>query len=119
MRKLLIVDDDPAFREFVAAVAAELSYECHWVDDGRDVEQACRDHVPDVIIVDMVLPGLDGIEVLRKMADNPVDARLVLVSGHSMIYLNAARAIASASGIEDVAVAEKPFSLSELRDILA
>lgn len=119
MRRLLVVDDDPAFREYVERVAEEIGYTVCAVGDGRDVPDACRTFRPDVILIDMVLPGQDGIEVVRKLAAEATEARIVLVSGHSATYLNAARAIASAFGVESVQTAEKPLGLSVLRAMLA
>lgn len=119
MRKLLIADDDPGFRDYVATVAEEMGYAIHAVEDGRGIQEACLAFGPDVILVDMVMPGVDGIEAIKNLSTTVTDARIILVSGHSATYLNAARAIASASGVEDIKIAEKPFGLSELREMLA
>lgn len=119
MRRLLIVDDDSDFREFVEVVALELGFEVLGVGDGEQAEAAQKSFSPDLILIDMVMPGLDGIEVVRKMAENAVNARIVLVSGYSPAYMNAARAIATASGIGSVQTASKPFALDELRTILS
>ncbi len=118
MRKLLIVDDDPAFVEFVETVAAELDYETRSVGDGRDVEDALREFAPDVILVDMVLPGLDGIEVVTALTAKRPGAKIVFVSGHNISFINAGLAIASASGMENVTTSEKPCTVSWLREVL-
>lgn len=119
MQKLLIADDDSGFRDFVETVARESGYDVRTVSDGRSVEDAVEDFGPHVILVDMVLPGLDGIEVIRTLASKDVTARFVLVSGHSPTYLNAGRAIAAASGFDDVRTAQKPVSLADLRELLS
>ena len=119
MRRLLIVDDDSEFRDFVNAVAVDMGFEVLGVGDGEEAEAAQKSFSPDLILIDMVMPGLDGIEVMRKMADNAVNARIVLVSGYSQAYMNAARAIATASCIASVQTVTKPFALDELRTILS
>lgn len=119
MRKLLIVDDDAAFRQLVTTVAAEMGYEVMGIAAGDEAEEAQRSFQPDVILVDMVMPGLDGIEVVRKMVSAAVEARIILVSGYSQSYMNAARAIATASGVDSVRTVTKPFALDELRALLA
>jgi len=117
--KLLIVDDDAEFRNLVTTVAVEMGYEVFSVEAGDEAEAAHRAFRPDVILVDMVMPGLDGIEVVRKMVADAVQARIVLVSGYSQTYMNAARAIATASGVDAVRTVTKPFALDELRALLA
>lgn len=96
-----------------------MNYEVMGVGGGDEAEAAQQAFLPDVILIDMVMPGLDGIEVVRKMADSKVEASIVLVSGYSQTFVNAARAIATASGIKSVRTATKPFALDELRAILA
>ena len=119
MRKLLIVDDDPDFRSFVTTVASDMGYEVMGIEAGDQAAEAQRAFQPDVILIDMVMPGLDGIEVVKRMADDSVTADIVLVSGHSQTFMNAARAIASASGLDSVQTITKPFALDDLRQILA
>jgi CheY-like chemotaxis protein len=118
MRKLLVVDDDPAFVTFVETVAAELDYETRSVGDGRGVEDAFHEFDPDVILVDMVLPGLDGIEVVKALTELNARAKIVLISGHNISFINAGLAIASASGMENVSASEKPCSVAWLREVL-
>lgn len=117
--RLLIADDDPLFAEFVKTAAVDLGYDVRTVCDGDQVEAVRRSFGPDVIMVDMVLPGRDGIEVVRQLVEAGVAARLLLVSGHTPAYMNAARAIAGAAGVTDVIVARKPLALAKLREMLS
>ena len=119
VRKLLIVDDDADFRKLVTTVATEMGFEVMGIGAGDEAEDAQRSFLPDVILVDMVMPGLDGIEVVRKMVSAAIEARIILVSGYSQSYMNAARAIATASGVDTVRTVTKPFALDELRALLA
>ncbi len=83
------------------------------VGDGDRAEEARRSFGPDVIMLDMVLPGRDGIEIVRQLAEAGVTARILLVSGHSPAYMNAARAIAAAAGVSDIVTAQKPIRLGD------
>lgn len=119
MRKLLIVDDDTAFRELVTTVAHELDYTVMGIGDGTEVDKTELAFRPDVILIDMVMPQIDGIEVLRKLLDRDVDARMIFVTGHSPTFLKAAEALATANGLERIETIAKPFELAELRRVLA
>ncbi|MEK9645730.1 MAG: response regulator [Alphaproteobacteria bacterium] len=118
MRKLLVVDDDPAFVTFIETIAAELGYETRSIADGSGVEDAFHEFDPDVILVDVVLTGLEGIEVGKVLSELNERAKIVLISGHNISFINAGLAVASASEMENVSTSEKPCSIAWLREVL-
>lgn len=119
MQKLLIIDDDAGFATFVEIVAEELGYDVRTAGDGFAAEEVRRLFSPDVILVDILLPGRDGIEVVRQLAEDGETARIVLVSGSIPLYMNAALEIARAAGVRDVVAARKPLAIADLRALLA
>jgi DNA-binding response OmpR family regulator len=77
MERILVVDDDPAI---TSLLRRGLTYEGFTVEtaaDGTEALAAARDHPPDLVILDIMLPGLDGIEVLRRL--RTVDQRLPIL----------------------------------------
>ncbi len=80
--RVLIVDDDPKFRE---AAAAAVEAEGHEVigraKDGREGLALALERRPDVVLMDMEMPVLDGIEATREIVRNLHDTRVVVVSG--------------------------------------
>jgi len=106
--RILVVDDDP---EIVSFLKRGLIYEGYSVDtasDGIEALTEARDREPDLVILDIMMPGIDGMEVckrLRQASDIPI---LMLTAKGSV----ADRVIGLDSGADDYLV--KPFSFDEL-----
>jgi CheY-like chemotaxis protein len=88
--RLLVIDDDPAIRQVVAGVARSVGFDVAACDSDATLD-ACLDGEADLIILDLVMPVVDGIEVIERLAQSQSLARLVLVSGQDR------RVLASAS----------------------
>jgi len=108
MSKLLIVDDEFRIRELIKKYAL---YEGHEVDEAEDGEQAvlkCRNNTYDLIIMDIMMPKLDGfgaVEQIRKFSNTPI----IMLSARGEEY---DRLSGFESGVDDYVV--KPFSPKEL-----
>jgi DNA-binding NarL/FixJ family response regulator len=80
-RRLLIVDDHAGFREFARSLLAGGEFQI--AGDASDGESALRASVtlrPDVVLLDVNLPGIDGFEVARRLATQPAAPEVVLTS---------------------------------------
>ncbi|MEO5841067.1 MAG: response regulator [Acidimicrobiales bacterium] len=78
--QILVVDDEPDIRE-VARLSLELIGECtvFVAESGNDaVEQAVL-HAPDVILLDMMMPGIDGIETLQRLSFDPRTSHIPVI----------------------------------------
>jgi PAS domain S-box-containing protein len=82
-KKLLIIDDSPDIHDFVAAMLAGEPAECVYCACGEDGLAAARELHPDLILLDVELPGLDGFEVCRRLksAVETADIPVVLITG--------------------------------------
>ena len=104
----LIVDDEPGVRSALSGVLQDEGYRVDAVESG----EACLERVVrqtyDVIVLDIWLPGLDGLATLQKLRQRDVDAEVVMISGHGNIE-SAVRAIKM--GAFDFV--EKPLSLDK------
>jgi two-component system, NarL family, response regulator LiaR len=80
--RVLVVDDDPLVRRMIReALRAAGIFVVGEADDGRDAVRAARFYKPDIILLDVVLPGIDGITALEQIvADSRVDAKVVVLS---------------------------------------
>ncbi len=65
--KILVVDDEPSLTRNVKAYLENAGFEVRTAEDGLEAIQAARAFRPDLIVLDIMLPGLDGIEVLRRL----------------------------------------------------
>ena len=68
-RKILIVDDDPDIREAIGAVLETYSYEVITAGDGEEGLNKLKDEKPDLMILDLLMPRMDGFAVLKELQD--------------------------------------------------
>src|SRR5690242_457856 len=108
MPSILIVDDEPGVRSALGGVLRDEGYEVDAVDSG----EACLDRLArqsyDVVVLDIWLPGMDGLATLARMRERQLDVQVVVISGHGNIE-SAVRAIKM--GAFDFV--EKPLSLEK------
>ena len=67
MAKILSIDDDPGLQDLVAEVLGREGHEVHWAFNGEEGYEKAQTFHPDLIILDMMLPTLNGMEVLRLL----------------------------------------------------
>ncbi len=78
--RVLVVDDERFFREAIREALAEASLECIEVADGEQALGLARDEAIGVVVLDIRLPGIDGIQVLRKLRDLRPELRVIMLS---------------------------------------
>jgi DNA-binding NtrC family response regulator len=84
-RKVLLVDDDEAFRRVVSAELSRRGYSVATANGGRAALDEVRKAEFDVILLDLRMPDMDGIEVLKRLRDLDVSAGVVVLTGHGTI----------------------------------
>lgn len=109
---ILVVDDDQAVRETIGRALASLGYAVREAPDGPSALDVVREGQLSLVILDYLMPGMDGAEVAREIAAIEPDLPIVFSTGHAAL-----RALRSAAG-EDADILEKPFTLDELDDLL-
>jgi DNA-binding response OmpR family regulator len=67
MSKIMIVDDDPNIRELVSALLQNHGFEACEAEDGRDALQKMMNDDPDLVIIDIMMPNMDGFELCRHL----------------------------------------------------
>ena len=65
--KILVVEDDRLFSDIYAAKLAEEGFEAHMATDGEEGLRLLAEHKPDVILLDIILPKITGLEVLERI----------------------------------------------------
>ncbi len=117
-KRLLIVDDEPDFGEFVRQVAQTLGYKVMVTTNGRDFQQGYNDFQPNLILLDMVMPDMDGNEVLLWLLQKGYSAGLIITTGYSPDYAQEAKTLAEFNGLQKVSTLTKPVRSIELRSAL-
>ncbi len=118
-KRLLVVDDEPEFGEYVRKVAVGLGYEVEVTSSGKSFMKAFESLEPSVIILDLVMPGIDGVELVQWLVERGCTARLIVITGYNPKYAELAGKLAEARGLSSVTTLTKPVKLSRLRDALA
>jgi EAL domain-containing protein (putative c-di-GMP-specific phosphodiesterase class I)/FixJ family two-component response regulator len=116
--RLLVLDDDPDVCAFVAQAAASVGYEA---TSATDFDEFQAKLTPDVclIVLDLMMPDVDGIQVLRYLSDQRYQSEIILISGYDKKVLMVAAQLARALALNVRASIQKPVKLAELQEILA
>ncbi len=116
--RLLIMDDEQSFASFVGEVGAATGYAVVETDDPTVFRERVADWRPTVIVLDLRMPELDGIQLIRDLAQSKCKAVLLIATGLDDRISETARALAQESGLNVRGVIHKPIRAVELRDIL-
>ena len=108
MAKILVVEDDDALRETLAYNLGREEYNVRAVEDGLSALEAARKDHPDLVLLDLMLPGMDGIEVCRILRQEMNVPILILTARDDEID----RVVGLEIGADDYIT--KPFSMREL-----
>ena len=108
MPSILIVDDEPGVRSALGGVLRDEGYSVDAVDSGEACLERLGGRAYDVVLLDIWLPGIDGLTTLTRMRERQIDAQVVIISGHGNVE-SAVRAIKM--GAFDFI--EKPLSLEK------
>jgi DNA-binding NtrC family response regulator len=117
-KRLLIVDDEPRFAAFVERVADRLGYAVEVTSHGRDFKAAYVRQTPDIVVIDMVMPDIDGNELVLWLVEQNCAADIVIITGYHPDYAVNARLLAEFKGLKSVQTLSKPIDVGRLREAL-
>lgn len=80
MRKVLVVDDEPAIATLLEYNLKQANYDVQVVNDGLQAFEAGRTNQYDVILLDLMLPGMDGIDVTKKLRQEKVKTPIIIIT---------------------------------------
>ncbi len=116
-RSVLVIDDEPAIGEVIAMVAGDLGMACTALTSALQMDEELDPGVT-AIVIDLMMPGMDGIEVVRRLAERQCRATIVLMSGHDRSVLRSVQEMAHALGLRTGEPLQKPFRLADIRAML-
>ncbi len=107
---MLVVDDEPTILEIVGRYIEREGYETLTAADGFAALELAAEHHPDLVVLDLMLPGIDGIEVMRRLRELPgPEVAVILLTARGE---ESDRLVGLRRGADDYVV--KPFSPAEL-----
>src|SRR6185436_1185783 len=106
MPRILIVDDEPGIRQSLKGVFEDEGFTTEAVSSGEDCLKKIEQNPYDLVLLDIWLPGMDGLETLRKLREKSPRTHVIMISGHATI----ATAV-SATKLGAYDFIEKPLSL--------
>ena len=116
--RLLLIDDEPALAEFLANAARETGFEpVITSEDWQFRDEFLRDR-PNMVALDLGMPGMDGIELLRFLAEQDFVSPVLIVSGFDRRVLESAFRLGEALGLTMAGPLEKPVRLEQLEGLL-
>lgn len=119
MKKVLVVDDEPALADLIGEFCAGAGFEVKTVNDGQAALRLVETWVPDLITLDIEMPGMTGLEVIKTLQGNPLTSKIPVV----VISVVAKGALEEGALAGVHKVFEKPLSfqrlVGQLRDLLA
>jgi two-component system response regulator AtoC len=106
---VLVIDDDPGIRDYLENLATRQGYRVFTAVDGESALEGLDTTKPDLITLDAVLPGMDGLETLRRIKQRAPEVPVIMLSGHGQ-----ARTIVEAMRLGATDFLRKPFEVEEL-----
>lgn len=111
---ILIVDDDAAVRDSIGAVLADEGFRVRFAGDGSEALECADEERPDLVLLDVWLPGMDGIQVLEKLRAGHEGLPVIVISGHGNI-----ETAVRATKLGAVGFIEKPFTIDGLLEAVS
>ncbi|MDQ4419112.1 response regulator [Sphingobium sp. DEHP117] len=108
MIRILLAEDDDAMRQYLARALERSGYEVVSVDRGTEALPLLENDRFDLLLTDIVMPEMDGIELAQHAAKVAPDMRVMFITGFAAVTLKAGKAVPQAK------VLSKPFHLRDL-----
>jgi len=81
MTKILFIDDNPSLQKVMVLALKKAGYEVMAADDGKKGLALCHEHKPDLVIADLIMPDMDGVEMISELKKQSLDVKIIAISG--------------------------------------
>jgi DNA-binding response OmpR family regulator len=117
--RLLLIDDEPALADYLAKAAQACGFEPIVTAEDQQFRDALVANRPEMVALDLGMPGMDGVELTRFLAEQDYRGPVLIVSGFDRRVLESAFRLGEALGLNMVGPVEKPVRLEVLEEILS
>jgi DNA-binding response OmpR family regulator len=117
--RLLLIDDEPALAQFLADAARGCGFEPVVTSNDAEFREQFLVGRPDMVALDLGMPGMDGVELLRFLAGQNYRSPVLIVSGFDRRVLESAFRLGQALGLTMAGPVEKPVRLEDLEAVLS
>ena len=111
MTRILLAEDDDDMRRFLGKALEKAGHDVITCADGLNAYERLREEPFELLLTDIVMPEMDGIELARRAADLDPDLKIMFITGFAAVALNPEN-----NAPKDAKVLSKPFHLKELVD---
>ena len=115
---VFIVDDELGILDVVSRGLENAGYQTKTFSGGREFERAVTREAPDLCIMDLSLPDVDGVAILGELAAQDYKGRILLISGHSQQLLRSVSRLAEDYHLKIIGCVRKPFTIKPLLEAL-
>jgi DNA-binding response OmpR family regulator len=116
--RLLLIDDEPALAEYLANAARACGFESIITAVDREFREAFIANRPEMVALDLGMPGMDGVELIRFLANEDYHGPVLIVSGFDRRVLESAFRLGEALGLNMAGPIEKPVRFDVLEELL-
>ena len=86
-KEILLVDDEPGILKVLSISLADRGYQVMTAETGEEALEIFQEKRPGIILTDIKMPGMDGIELLQKVKDESPDTEVIMITGHGDMEL--------------------------------
>ena len=116
MASVLIIDDDKHIRHLIKAVLEPMGHQIVEAANGKDALQTIQSNTPSLVIVDIFMPEIDGIEIIKNLRNTQSDIKIIAISGRGA--LDNVDVLEVAQRLGATHTLPKPFEIRELFNIV-
>jgi DNA-binding response OmpR family regulator len=117
--RLLLIDDEPALADYLANAARSCGFDPIVTARDQDFRAALIANRPEMVALDLGMPGMDGVELTRFLAEQNYRGPVLIVSGFDRRVLESAFRLGEALGLNMVGPVEKPVRFEVLEELLS
>ncbi|KOR32735.1 hypothetical protein TI05_05370 [Achromatium sp. WMS3] len=117
-KRLLVVDDEPDIGKLICEFAKVVGYEAKATTSAQECMQKLDEFAPTVIVMDVVMPETDGIELIQQLAQANYQNKIIVMTGYNPNYVDFAKDIGENFGHMSISTLTKPFTRDKFFAIL-